>query len=331
MRHLTSLPDAVQAANFGDYLTAHGIPNSREEAGGNWAIWVEREDQVDQARAELQQFQQQPGADKYQKATQSARAFEAAQEQLTRRLANNYINYRTQAARGETGVQPTYPATIVLISVCVLVALTSQLGSDYGKIDGFFFLPLHVVLNNSIHGNAFQLIHYFGLQIWLHLRWSQMAVIRQGEYWRLITPIFIHFGFTHLLFDMWWLWDLGKLIERRKGTVFFLILVVVSAVISNLGDFAWSGPNLAGGMSGVVYALFGYVWMKGLLQPQERLGIHQQVVWIMLAWLVLCMTGTLGNIANGAHVFGLIVGVIFGVLPWLWQRLRRRFRSRTFP
>src|SRR5665213_2465238 len=98
MRQLASLPDATQAENFGDYLTAQGIANSREEGGGNWTIWVEREDQLDQARAELQQFQQQPGADKYQKAARAARAFESAQDQLARHLAKNHIDFRLLAA-----------------------------------------------------------------------------------------------------------------------------------------------------------------------------------------------------------------------------------------
>jgi GlpG protein len=329
MRHLASLPDAVQAANFGDYLTAHGIPNSRDEAGGKWVIWVEREDQIDQAREELQKFQQEPGADRYQNASRSARAFEAAQEQLTRRLAKNFVNVRLQHAKGESTDQRAYPATIVLIAIALLVALISNLGSDQSRIDGFFFLPANV----PYYGASWHLIRDFGMHTWLQLLWTQTEILRQGQIWRLITPIFIHFGVYHLIFDMWWLWDLGKMIERRKGTVFFIILVVVSAVISNTSQFVWSDANF-GGMSGVVYALFGYAWMKGVLQPQQRIGVQRQVVWIMLGWLVLCMAGVLdqlfGGVANAAHLFGLIVGVIFGVAPWTWQRLRREFRRQAF-
>jgi GlpG protein len=330
MRHLASLPDAVQAENFGDYLIAQGIPNSREEAGGKWAIWIEREEQIDQARQELQQFQREPGADRYQNASRSARAFEAAQEQLTRRLAKNFVNVRLQQTHEDLAGQQTYPATIILIAICVLVAAMSQLGRDLGPIDGFFFVPLNTPVGR---GFSVLLIPHFGIHIWLHYAMPQLAAILHGQVWRLVTPIFIHFGAAHLIFNMWWFWDLGRMIERRKGTIFFSILVLVSAVLGNVGQFAWAGPGF-GGMSGVVYALFGYAWMKGHLQPEQRIGVQPQAVWIMIGWLVVCMTGMLaqylGDIANAAHFVGLIVGVLFGVIPWTYLRLLREYRSRAF-
>ena len=68
-----------------------------------------------------------------------------------------------------------------------------------------------------------------------------------------------------------------------------------------------------GGMSGVVYALFGYVWMKGRYEPEQGMILHPSTVQTMLLWLVLCMTGFLGNIANAAHVVGLVAGILFGL------------------
>jgi GlpG protein len=66
-------------------------------------------------------------------------------------------------------------------------------------------------------------------------------------------------------------------------------------------------------MSGVVFALFGYIWMKSLHEPEQGMFVHPNTVTIMLFWLVLCMTGLVGPIANAAHVAGLVVGVVFGV------------------
>ena len=54
------------------------------------------------------------------------------------------------------------------------------------------------------------------------------------------------------------------------------------------------------GMSGVIYALFGYVWMKGMYQPEQRMGVHPNTVNLMLIWLVVCMTGVIGPIGNAA-------------------------------
>ena len=73
-------------------------------------------------------------------------------------------------------------------------------------------------------------------------------------------------------------------------------------------------PQFFLGMSGVVYALFGYIWMKGLYQPEQGMILHPNTITIMLFWLVLCMTGFVGPIANAAHFMGLAAGVAFGVL-----------------
>jgi GlpG protein len=132
----------------------------------------------------------------------------------------------------------------------------------------------------------------------------------------------VHFGAIHLLFNMFWVYDLGGMIEARQGTGRLLLLVLTAAVLSNLGQYIMSGP-LFGGMSGVVYALFGYVWMKSRYEASADLYVQPQTVLIMIGWLFLCMTGRVGPIANTAHGVGLAVGVAVGVAPYLWRRLLR--------
>jgi GlpG protein len=66
-------------------------------------------------------------------------------------------------------------------------------------------------------------------------------------------------------------------------------------------------------MSGVVYALFGYVWMKGLYEPEQGMILHPSTVQFMLLFLVLCMTGLMGSVANAAHVVGLVTGMLLGL------------------
>jgi GlpG protein len=142
--------------------------------------------------------------------------------------------------------------------------------------------------------------------------------IVRGEVWRLVTPIFLHFSGIHLVFNMWALAAIGTLIEYRRGTLVLGVLVLLSAIASNVGQYIYllevNRPQvLFGGMSGVVYALFGYVWMKGRHEPEQGMILHPSSVQTMLFWLVLCMTGLVGNIANAAHVIGLVVGILIGL------------------
>ena len=144
-----------------------------------------------------------------------------------------------------------------------------------------------------------------------------LAAIERGEIWRLITPIFLHFHTYHIAFNMFALQQAGTLIEYRRGTKTLAVLVLLSAVASNVGQYIYS-LNFEqytvpfGGMSGVVYALFGYIWMKGRVQPEDRMILHPNSVRMMLVWLAIGFTGWL-HMANGAHVFGLIVGILYGL------------------
>jgi membrane associated rhomboid family serine protease len=147
-----------------------------------------------------------------------------------------------------------------------------------------------------------------------------------GEVWRLITPIFVHFGILHILFNMMWLWDLGRAIELLKGRLFLGLLVAVSGIASNIAQYlVTQSPNF-GGMSGVVYALLGYVWMQGRYNRAFGIALHQTTVIMMIGWYVLCWTGLVGPIANWAHTAGLVIGIVWGLLD---RRPSRNVRGQT--
>jgi GlpG protein len=127
---------------------------------------------------------------------------------------------------------------------------------------------------------------------------------------------------------MYWLYVLGGLIESRGGTLRFALLVLVAAVVSNLAQYfnddllmlaglrptGSGGPNF-GGFSGVGFATFGYVWVKSKYDPGSGMFMASGTAIIFLIWLFLCMTGSMGNVANSAHVVGLLVGLLLGLIP----------------
>jgi GlpG protein len=172
------------------------------------------------------------------------------------------------------------PVTMVLIAICLMVAALSNLGENRVAL-----LPLFIV------------------------DLTQAEAGLTGELWRWVTPAFIHFGVIHLLFNMMWLWDLGRAIEFRKGSAFYLGFVLALAVAANLVQYFITREPLFGGMSGVVYGFLGYVWIMGRRSPRFGMVLPQQTVIFMGIWFVLCWTGLLGPIANWAHAAGLALGV----------------------
>jgi len=137
-----------------------------------------------------------------------------------------------------------------------------------------------------------------------------------GEIWRLLTPIFLHFGIFHVLFNSLWMWDLGRRLEYLMGGWGFLLFVVITGIASNLAQFMWSGAPNFGGMSGVVYALVGFIAVRQRIAPHPLINVPFALIGFMLVWLVLCMTGVVdyfisGSVANAAHLGGLIAGAVY--------------------
>jgi GlpG protein len=155
------------------------------------------------------------------------------------------------------------------------------------------------------------------------------AGFSDGQYWRLITPIFLHFGLMHLVFNGLWLALLGGRIERLYGSLHLLLLVFASGAISNMIQYSWQGSAYFGGMSGVVYALLGYIWIKGHFAPQPGVQLPPGILPFMLVWLLVGMTGVLElvlgiGVANGAHVGGLLIGMLLGMVFGLIAAARGR-------
>ncbi len=128
--------------------------------------------------------------------------------------------------------------------------------------------------------------------------------------WRLITPALLHFSLMHIVFNLMWWWQLGGEIERRLSSGKLLLLFLLGSSLPNLLQFFIAGANF-GGLSGVVYALLGYVWWSAKLNPKSGLTVTPAIVGFMLIWLVLGFFDIFGlSIANGAHVGGLVVGCV---------------------
>lgn len=140
-----------------------------------------------------------------------------------------------------------------------------------------------------------------------------------GQYWRLVTPVFLHFGWLHIVFNSLWLWELGGRVEKVMGHANMFMLFLVIAVVSNICQFMFGGAGFFGGMSGVVYGLLGFSWVAPLLQPAWLIQPPRSVMLLMVGWLVACLIGVVevlgfGAIANAAHIGGLVCGGVLGAL-----------------
>ena len=147
-----------------------------------------------------------------------------------------------------------------------------------------------------------------------------------GQYWRLITPAFLHFGWLHIVFNCLWLWDLGRRVEQVMGHLNMFMLFLVIAVVSNTSQFEFGGGGLFGGMSGVVYGLLGFSWIAPQLQPAWPIQPPKAIMIFMVGWLVVCMSGMVevlgfGAIANAAHLGGLLCGAVVGAVFAGFSRL----------
>jgi len=137
------------------------------------------------------------------------------------------------------------------------------------------------------------------------------AMIRRGELWRLVTCILPHGDILHLAFNLYWFWVFGAVVERVYGHLRTAALILLFAVASSALEFAFALGGV--GLSGVVYGLFGFLWIVGTRDDRFYEVVDRRTVQLFVGWFFFCIVTTLMKIfpvANIAHGVGAIVGIL---------------------
>lgn len=275
------VPLDIDLMSFISLLRQQGIVHRVTEESGEQVLWVFGEAQSEQVQGLYQEYLsgQWPEEAILQASTPRSTPFQTPGfiEQLQRS-----------------------PITAAVIVSCLLVALITQLGDN---IESIRWLTFH---DFRIQGD--------------YLYFVPLAdSLAQGQWWRLWSPMLLHFGLLHLAMNMMWYWELARRIEYQQGGLFLVLLTLGSALVSNASQAVFSGPSLFGGLSGVLYAVLGHCWIYQRIYPQASYTLPKGVVAMMLIWLLLCLSGVVtalgfGQIANAAHVSGLLLGCLSGAV-----------------
>jgi GlpG protein len=300
MRMIGHIDEQAEAQAFSDFLYVQGIDNQVElEKEGVWAVWVHAEDDLSRAQGMLAEFKANPADPKYKKVASKAAKLrthsERSDQSYRKRILDGSMLWRGVVTYGYGLV------SLAVIIICGAVFFLSDFGHDMRAVH-WLFIGEYI----SPGGIADRLM--------------ALLEIRHGQIWRLITPIFLHFSFMHLFFNMLWMLDLGSMVEMHQGKGKYLLLMAGLAIFSNVAQYLVAGPRF-GGMSGVVYGLLGYVWIRGKFDPTSGLYLHPTTVAMMMIWFLICLLGLTGQVANMAHAAGLGLGMAWGyAAAWFNRR-----------
>ena len=194
------------------------------------------------------------------------------------------------------------PVSLCLIIVCLVVAIISQLGVRADRVAILFYPQL------ATDGFVAAMASLQGV----------------GEAMRTLTPMFLHFGELHLVFNMLWLWYFGRQLEPVHPVWLFGLVILLTSFASNTTQYLYSNANNFGGMSGVVYGLVGYTWVVHNFMPRSRLILNNSTFVVFVIALIAMEVLASSWIASAAHVGGLVMGVILGAGIVVYYRVLLR-------
>lgn len=269
---------------FSRFLASQGVRHRISEESGKQVLWVDSEPVAASVRHAFQQWQENP----------------ELLAEMNRRWDEQAASDRPVygAINGLFRQIYTMPITATLTALCLLVAIVSVLGSQVDRVEFLFYplldargiIPLLTDINSPV-----------------------LAL-------RTLTPMLLHFGELHLIFNLLWLWYFGRQLEPMHPRLLFLLLILLLAFISNTAQYLVLQYNNFGGMSGVVYGLVGYTWVIHNLMPRSRLMLNNSMFLVFVVAMVLMEVFAGSFIATAAHVGGLVSGLVLGLLVVSYYR-----------
>lgn len=298
MRRIVTLDSAQQGHDLSMVLLARGIDTEVREDDGEVTVWVRDDAQLDDARVVADAVAADPSS-------AGVRRDIAEGARRAKIRAADDARWRARMARVRVsvhGVQADPRLTQATMVLCVLVAVWTNLGRDPRTVSALVLTAYPPI--------------------------SGLPELWRGEVWRLFTPSLVHFGPLHLGFNLWVAWSFSTMVETRKGWRLLLPLMLATSAGAFLTEWAFARlvapmAPAAGGLSGVLYGLFGYLFVKGRIDPADRLDVSSQTA-VMLGLLLLLGFIPGSGFASGAHVGGLVVGGLWAVGDLALYRLRRR-------
>ena len=275
-----------------DYLTAQRISSIVREVDGQFCVELEHAADLDTAKSITQHFIDAPNDPRYQAASWDNGSVDKRINEASKQSTQSWLQSPNTLAQLRL-----FPLTYLILAINLLIfGLMSVSYETRLWVDSnLFIVPL-----NELQQTA--------------------------QWWRLLTPDFLHFSVLHIAFNLLWWWILARPIEQYLGKISLLITFVVISLSANIGQLYVDGPNF-GGMSGVVYGLLGFTWWLGWLKPQWGFKVQPQIVGFMLVWLVIGYADVLFvSMANTAHTLGLVSGCL---LALLWSVLGSQFSSQS--
>lgn len=280
MYRVKQLDTSVDLGGFSQWLKGRGVPHRISEEGGSQVLWLENPEHAEPVIEALDRFLAEPGIRQVVEQQNRSPVFVGGRWQPSPRHA---------------------PFVLGIIVVGVLMAWFTSLGSNQ------LTASLLIVDPRSYDwGNMSERLN------------ALSATLASGQVWRLFTPDFLHFSWTHIIFNSVMLWFLGSQIEWFDGRGRLVLLFIVTSLLSNTLQYMVSGPFF-GGLSGVVYGILGYCWLSQRTLP--RFQFPPALVTFAVAWMVIGFTPLpemlgLGRMANEAHLGGFVAGIaLAAILP----------------
>ncbi len=373
MRIVASFDDENLASRFSIFLKKQDIENDIEQSLDKdtqkikYAIWVYNEDVLDIAKKYFQDYLKNPSDSKYEVKIEKSIENEAREEKNPQMIKRSHPYFLTffflflciilyfVNFMQEIKVMKKYNLKQLIILTPIQMAFLYDLPKQRLLLDDVIIKyrldNLQSLENPPIAAQkeikkiesipTWMGIYEIVLQKFQNKKYASSPMfekIRKGQIWRLFTPAILHSGILHILFNMLWLWYLGKLMEPRLKFMRFLLFIIIVAVISNTFQYLMGGPYFLG-FSGVITAMIGYIFVRQKIAPWEGYDVPNAIFYFIGIFIFAMMFLQIGSflfqifkpkidftprIANTAHIVGVLVGMGLAKIPFFTWRPSER-------